>query len=269
MLHRDLGLNRARAPARALGGERGAGAQRHGHTGEHDALHGRGRHRLLRVMPIPPYVDFDDLARAQKREKRLIPFTGLDYTVKDPSGRLARDVASGARGLKLHPIIQRVALTDRRTMEVVERFAAFGLPVLFHCGYTSYFHRAEAHRQDTSLGAIAHARRLAGSFPSVRFIAGHSGLFEVRETIELLAPLPNVYAEISFQPPDYPAARRGFRAGPRAVRFGLAVGQPPDGARRGPCRLPQRRGPRARHPGRERGGTARHARRMTRPRAGV
>lgn len=202
MLHRDLGLNRAleRLLERwVVNAEqaRNATATLENMTRSMD----EEGIDFCAVMPIPPYVDFDDLARAQKREKRLIPFTGLDYTANDPAGRLARDVASGARGLKLHPIIQRVALTDRRTMEGVERFAAFGLPVLFHCGYTSYFHRAEAHRQDTSLGSIAHARRLAGDFPSVRFIAGHSGLFEVRETIELLAPLPNVYAEVSFQPP--------------------------------------------------------------------
>ncbi len=220
MLHRDLGLNRAleRLLERwVVNAEqaRNATATLENMTRSMD----EEGIDFCAVMPIPPYVDFDDLARAQKREKRLIPFTGLDYTVKDPSGRLARDVASGARGLKLHPIIQRVALTDRRTMEVVERFAAFGLPVLFHCGYTSYFHRAEAHRQDTSLGAIAHARRLAGSFPSVRFIAGHSGLFEVRETIELLAPLPNVYAEISFQPPAI--IRRLVEAfGPDRVLYG-------------------------------------------------
>ncbi len=220
MLHRDLGLNRAleRLLERwVVNAEqaRNATATLENMTRSMD----EEGIDFCAVMPIPPYVDFDDLARAQKREKRLIPFTGLDYTVKDPSGRLARDVASGARGLKLHPIIQRVALTDRRTMEVVERFAAFGLPVLFHCVYTSYFHRAEAHRQDTSLGAIAHARRLAGSFPSVRFIAGHSGLFEVRETIELLAPLPNVYAEISFQPPAI--IRRLVEAfGPDRVLYG-------------------------------------------------
>ncbi|MCU0844781.1 MAG: amidohydrolase family protein [Spirochaetes bacterium] len=171
------------------------------------------------AMPIPPYVCFDDLSRAQRLEKRLIPFTGVDFTAARPSGRLARDVAAGARGLKLHPIIQRVALVDRRTMEAVECFSPFGLPVLLHCGHTSYFHRAEAHRQDTSLGAIAHVKELAKAFPKVRFIAGHSGLFEVRETIELLAPLPNVYAEVSFQPPAI--IRRLVAAfGPDRVLYG-------------------------------------------------
>ena len=44
-------------------------------------------------------------------------------------------------------------------------------------------------------------------------------LFEVRETIELLAPLPNVYAEISFQPPA--VIRRLVKAfGPDRVIYG-------------------------------------------------
>ncbi len=220
MLHRDIGLNRAieRLLERwVVNAEQARNAtatlENMTRSMDEDGID------YSAVMPIPPYVYFDDLARAHRRERRLIPFTGLDYTAEDPSGRLERDVAAGARGLKLHPIIQRAALTDRRTLEGVERFASFGLPVLFHCGYTSYFHSAEAHRQDTSLGAIAHARKLAGSFPSVRFVAGHSGLFEVRETIELLAPLPNVYAEISFQPPA--VIRRLVKAfGPDRVIYG-------------------------------------------------
>jgi len=152
-------------------------------------------------MPIPPHVTFDDLARAAEADDAILPFTGVDYSrMQDVEARLREDVARGARGLKLHPIIQRQALDSPETMAAVEAFAPQGRPVLFHCGISSYYLGAEKKsRQRSELGRIEDARRLAAAFPGVRFIAGHAGLFEVGRVMELLGPLENVAVDISFQ----------------------------------------------------------------------
>ena len=72
-------------------------------------------------LPIPPNLRFQDLAQAREKDPRIVPFTGVDYThsqevrFPDPSAALAADVAAGARGLKLHPIIQKIPLTSPET----------------------------------------------------------------------------------------------------------------------------------------------------------
>ncbi len=157
-------------------------------------------------LPIPPHVHFADLAKAQQKDPRVVPFTGVDYTRcddaghLDPANALAADVAGGARGLKLHPIIQKMPLASAQTRAAVESFAPHQLPVLFHCGISSYYLGAEKQRQEPRYGAVADAVQLVRDFPSVRFIAGHAGLFEVGRVIRLLGGFSNVWVDTSFQP---------------------------------------------------------------------
>lgn len=154
-------------------------------------------------LPIPPHVTFADLAAAARSEPRVVPFTGVDHTVPgDVSGlaaTLAADVAAGARGLKLHPVIQNVSLGDPRTRAAVESFAVHGLPVLVHTGVSSYYLGSERSREQPRFGAIADFERLVRDFPHVSFIAGHAGLMQVKKLMRRLGGLPNVWVDTSFQ----------------------------------------------------------------------
>ena len=160
--------------------------------------------KLTACMPIPPYVTFDDLEKARQADARVIPFTGVDFDRKyDFEAELKDHVERGAKGLKLHPVIQREPLTSKKTYQVIEAFRPFGLPVLFHCGLSSYYFGEERKTKEVSeFGKIHYGRDLAAAFPDVKFIAGHAGLFQVDDTIELLAGLKNVSVDISFQSPD-------------------------------------------------------------------
>jgi uncharacterized protein len=174
-------------------------------------------------MPIPPYLTFGDLKTAKEKEDRIIPFTGVDYTrsatADDLEAVFAADVAAGAKGLKLHPIIQRTPLTDARTLAAVEAFAVHRRPILFHCGISSYYIEPEPQtRKAAALGGIAYARELVAAFPDVAFIAGHAGLFQYRDVIELLSPFKNVMVDTSFQAVGH--VRELIRAfGPERVMF--------------------------------------------------
>lgn len=152
-------------------------------------------------MPIPPYVTFDDLRRARLKDDGIIPFTGIDYTREyDMASALKKDVEQGAKGMKLHPIIQRASLDMEKTFQAVEAFAPYGLPVLFHCGVSSYYLGEEQGRQeDASLGGIAYARKLVANFPDVTFIAGHAGLFQYRDVMDILGGFKNVMVDTSVQ----------------------------------------------------------------------
>ena len=155
-------------------------------------------------MPVPPFLTFEDLKRAAQKEPRLIPFTGVDFTRKyDVDAAFGKDVAEGARGLKLHPIIQQTSLADPKTFEAVEAFAVHDLPVLFHCGISSYYVGTEKKKnQNPDFGTIEDAKKLVAAFPHVTFIAGHAGMFQYREVIALLAGHSNVMVDTSIQAPS-------------------------------------------------------------------
>ncbi|MBI4441706.1 amidohydrolase family protein [Candidatus Woesearchaeota archaeon] len=152
-------------------------------------------------LPIPPHVTCEDILCAG--DKRIIPFTGVDFTTHyDIESTLAGHVKDGAKGMKLHPIVQKVALSDRRLREAVELFSRYGLPILFHSGVTSYYHGEEKRRQEPRYGNITDAEQLVADFPAVNFIIGHAGGIEVHQVIATLPQYENAYVDTSFQSPE-------------------------------------------------------------------
>tara|TARA_B100001964_G_C14198016_1_gene584368 strand:- start:1021 stop:1278 length:258 start_codon:yes stop_codon:yes gene_type:complete len=79
---------------------------------------------------------------------------GQDY---DLAAAFRVDVKAGAEGLKLHPIIQSVRLDSDRTIEAVKAYAAHDLPILFHCGVSSYY--IDDRNQNPEFGKIHYAQR--------------------------------------------------------------------------------------------------------------
>jgi predicted TIM-barrel fold metal-dependent hydrolase len=151
-------------------------------------------------LPLPPHVTFADLKSAATELPAVIPFTGIDFSKdEDPGPALEVDVKNGARGLKLHPIIQNVSLAGKQIEAAVRAFSAYRLPVLFHCGVSSYYLGDERKKETPRYGEIHDAAALVRAFPAVRFIAGHAGLFEVRDVMSLLGGCPNVWVDTSIQ----------------------------------------------------------------------
>ena len=155
-------------------------------------------------LPIAPNLNFEDLLDAAEFDAGIIPFTSVNFSTDHDIGTaLKSDVKRGAKGLKLHPIIQKEPLTSQKTFEAVEAFSPFNLPVLFHSGIQSYYLGEEKVTvQDPSYGELRYARELVGAFPGVSFIAGHAGLFQCRDTMEMLGSFKNVYVDTSFQAPS-------------------------------------------------------------------
>ena len=71
------------------------------------------------TLPVPPNVCFDDLKKAANADSRVIPFTGIDFNEMEGfEDRLRSDVEHGAKGMKIHPIIQNVSPVDQRMLDV-------------------------------------------------------------------------------------------------------------------------------------------------------
>ena len=68
------------------------------------------------LLPCLPNTTFEEYLAASKLEPRIFPFTGADFSlpVDDMVKKLRKDIERGAKGLKLHPILQNVRLLDDR-----------------------------------------------------------------------------------------------------------------------------------------------------------
>lgn len=171
-------------------------------------------------LPVAPYVLFGDIAPAAKENTGLLPFTTLRLDLKDElESALKRDAQAGAVGVKLHAILQKTSYADPRTYRALEVIQSLDLPVLFHCGVWAYHLPTDPTSDHPPFGEIHHAKKMASDFPGVRFIAGHAGLFDVKEVIRQLAGFKNVAVDTSFQSPE--TIRELVAAfGPERVMFG-------------------------------------------------
>lgn len=156
------------------------------------------------ALPIPPNVTFEDLLRAQELDDGVLAFTGLDFSRWEEADSIfANDVSRGAKGLKIHPILQKVPIDSPKTYAAVEAFAPFELPILFHAGECDYYWKGgEKSHSCPEYGDIAGLEPLVRAFPNVNFIVGHAGLGRVDEVIERFSQSPNVYVDMSFQTPE-------------------------------------------------------------------
>ncbi|MEW6077443.1 MAG: amidohydrolase family protein [Thermodesulfobacteriota bacterium] len=153
-------------------------------------------------LPLPPYVVFSDVKAAAEKDPGLIPFTGVDFSdTSQLDGQFEADVAAGAKGLKLHPIIQKVSFTDPRMKKAVRSFMRFDLPILFHAGVSNYYVGSEKGQNIPEYGGIKEAAELVAAFPEAKFIVGHAGMFEVKDVMKLLRGYQNVWVDTSLQSP--------------------------------------------------------------------
>jgi uncharacterized protein len=113
---------------------------------------------------------------------RLIPFFfGNPHRGAGPY----REVAHQVHGLELSPAVHGVDFDDTRTIEMVATAEAAGHPVYVVC----------LPRPGVSVPDLA---VLAGKFPAVTFVLGHSGVSAVDlYGLDMVGPCPNVMVETS------------------------------------------------------------------------
>ncbi len=155
-------------------------------------------------LPVPPYVSFEDVRKASTAEDRIIPFTGVDFSdMKNLAAKLSEDVKNGAKGLKIHPILQKVSPTDDEVHEVLDEWEQYDLPILIHTGVTSYHLDKEGRgREKPEFGRMELIKKMVEDTKSkARIILGHAGIFQFEEALEMGRNKPNVCADTTFQSP--------------------------------------------------------------------
>jgi uncharacterized protein len=150
------------------------------------------------ALPFVLGVPFrDDLAdwwmdeiNAARASARILAFASVHPDHPDAIPELRRLAARGARGVKLHPEVQRFFPDSAPAMAVYEECQALGLPVIFHAGRSGL--EAESWRKYALIRRFAPAAR---TFPKLPFLFGHGGARDVDDAIELARQHPNVLLE--------------------------------------------------------------------------
>jgi len=159
--------------------------------------------------PNPHAVAYIEDAVARYPD-RLIGFVRLDPNVRAEARRVLDEAVleRGFRGVKLHPTTMLAHPAGDATVELLERCAELGVPVLFHCGDDPY---------TTPQAIEAGAARV----PDCAVVMGHmGGYFHVDDAIAAAARQPNLYLETSAMPYPEKIAQAIALLGPERVLFG-------------------------------------------------
>lgn len=116
----------------------------------------------------------------------------------------------GLRGIKLHCHVQKVAIDDPRTLEVLEVCQELGVPAVVHAGREP---SSAAYGVDTR--ALCSAERTAAvlrRLPNLRLVVPHVGADEYPQYFELLAQHEHLYLDTAMACAEYFALRPDWAA---------------------------------------------------------
>jgi len=125
-------------------------------------------------------------------QDRLLPFASVDPNDADAPAKLEALADLGARGVKLHPEMQRFFPDDPGAMAVYEVCRARGLVVVFHAGRSGI--EPEGIRK---YALMRHYEPAAADFPDVRFVFGHGGARDLERAIPIARAHRNVWLGLS------------------------------------------------------------------------
>ncbi len=148
------------------------------------------------VLPIAPFAGPGEYLETCAGEPRLIPFTSAHPSQEWEKG-MKEAMEGGCRGLKIHPILQRIPPEGPFYFDLLEAFAPYGRPVLIHAGEFDYYVVKDGY---APYGDTLRFEKLVSAFPGVPFILGHMGLYYPEKALALAGRHDNVYLETSFQP---------------------------------------------------------------------
>lgn len=153
------------------------------------------------ALPIMPNTTFEEYLAASMLEPRVLPFTcpDFDLPISAMEAKLKKDIDRGAKGVKIHSILQNVSFEDDRTAAAVEVCGKEGLPITFHVGVTPYYGPNSPHvnKQNPEYGEPRYFYEFARRFPQYNLIAAHCCTI-IDEFAAQMGDLENVYTDTTM-----------------------------------------------------------------------
>ncbi|MCJ7509881.1 MAG: amidohydrolase family protein [Dehalococcoidia bacterium] len=148
-------------------------------------------------------IRLDAIARLQRRNAwtcavarenpGLVPYIGLDPSMDGAT--MAQEVndrvKEGARGIKLHPTIQRHFPNDDHLYPAYDRAQELGLPIISHSGAFALAGDPEQHARPANFVAVLR------QFPGLTLVLAHMARGFLDEAVEIMQAYPNVYLDTS------------------------------------------------------------------------
>lgn len=172
------------------------------------------------LLPCLPNTTFEEYLAASMLEPRIIPFTAADFTLPPDEmvKKLKKDIGRGAKGLKLHPVLQNVHLLDDRMQMASQVFWECGLPVLTHVGIGQYYHEPCPWPVNHQYGDPKDFFEFCNRNPGQVIIGAHMGAW-AQTMVDGIKDLSCVYTDTSFCSAQ--AAREAVRLlGAKHVLYG-------------------------------------------------
>jgi len=129
-----------------------------------------------------------------KGRKEFIAFGSVHPYAREVEKKLDRQLALGARGIKVHPAVQAVRPDNRRCLRLYRLCAERGLPVMFHCGPVGIEPRLGRY-----LSQVVFYEKALAESPETLFVLGHSGALQMEKALEYTKGYPNAYLDLACQ----------------------------------------------------------------------
>jgi predicted TIM-barrel fold metal-dependent hydrolase len=148
------------------------------------------------------------LAVAHERPERLLAYaTANPWNGAEAAAELDRALSAGAAAVLVNSALQGFPLLDELVDPVIEVARAHGVPVYAHTGTPAY-------------ALPLQLAELALRFPDVAFVMGRAGRTDFRmDALPALEAAPNVYADLSHEPPQTGIAALAAAVGPERLVF--------------------------------------------------
>lgn len=136
-----------------------------------------------------------------RRFPEVVPFATVLPGEENAKEIVRRAIGEGARGVKLHCHVQKMAADDARIFEICEVLQELGAPLVIHSGKEP---SSEAYGIDCrALCEVDAAERILQRFPELTVVVAHLGSDEYAGYEALLAKYPNLYLDTAMVVGDY------------------------------------------------------------------
>lgn len=129
-----------------------------------------------------------------RNDPRFVGFGSVHPYARDVARKLDRQIALGARGIKVHPAVQLVHPASERALKLYKLCGERGLPIFWHCGPVDIEPPLGRY-----LSQVRHYEKAIAENPDTTFVLGHSGALQMDTAIGYARRYPNVWLEIASQ----------------------------------------------------------------------
>lgn len=153
------------------------------------------RASVLLPIDFPAISDNANVAlREARTSSKLLSFGSVHPYSSAPEKKLDAQLASGARGIKMHPSVQLVRADNRRARAIYAMCAEREMIVFWHCGPAGIEPKLGQY-----LNQVRFYQRPIAENPKTTFVLGHAGARQFEEALRLQRQYPNVWLETSSQ----------------------------------------------------------------------